>query len=176
MTVSLASVCLSQSVHEVQTLDAGTVACTFVVIHRSCSLLRKERGGPKNKHTHTHTKGASDCGCCIMQGNQFLFTMGYFNGMYLKAMFTLGLTQQWWLTPQHGVGASNIAEMFTPRVMSLWQKSQAQWAVGCSRQFWRSRQIWRSSPNYAIPNVYKTCIWIRMWRHFHVSSNHAVAR
>ena len=26
------------------------------------------------------------------------------------------------------------------------------------------------------PNVYNTCIWIRMWRHFHVSSNHAVAR
>ena len=22
-----------------------------------------------------------------------------------------------------------------------------QWTVGCSRQFWRSRQIWRSSPN-----------------------------
>ena len=26
------------------------------------------------------------------------------------------------------------------------------------------------------PNVYKTCIWIRMWCHFQVSSNHTVAR
>ena len=50
------------------------------------------------------------------------------------------------------------------------------WPVGCSRQFWRSRQIWQSSPNWAIPNVYKTCILIRMWRHFHVSSSRTVAR
>ena len=35
-----------------------------------------------------------------------------------------------------------------PKVTHLWDLVwKWLWTVGCSRQFWRSRQIWRSSPN-----------------------------
>ena len=41
----------------------------------------------------------------------------------------------------------------------------------------RDHQIWRSSPNLVITNVYKKkCIWTPLWCHFHISPNHVVAR
>ena len=43
-------------------------------------------------------------------------------------------------------------------------------SVGCSRQFWRSREIRQ------FQMFIKLAFEYRMWRHFHVSSNHAVAR
>ena len=46
------------------------------------------------------------------------------------------------------VGARPLAHWRRVHTESVWLG-----AVGCSRQFWRSRQIWWSSPNYsALPN------------------------
>ena len=56
--------------------------------------------------------------------------------------------------------------------VTLWMTSSVQsswwwWEFGNDRQIWRYRMS-RS-------DVYKTCIWTRMWRLSHVSSNHMVA-